>query len=29
MFVLKEEVQMEETFGEDYLTYKRKVRRWL
>ena len=29
MFVLKEEVQMEETFGEDYLTYKRKVSRWL
>ena len=29
MFVLKEEVQMEETFGEVYLTYKRKVRRWL
>ena len=29
MFVLKEEVQMEETLGEDYLTYKRKVRRWL
>lgn len=29
MFVLKEEVQMEETFGEDYLTYKIKVRRWL
>ena len=29
MFVFKEEVQMEETFGEDYLTYKRKVRRWL
>ena len=29
MFVLKEEVQMEETFGQDYLTYKGKVRRWL
>ena len=29
LFVIKEEVQMEETFGEDYLTYKRKVRRWL
>lgn len=29
MFVLKEEVQMEDTFGEDFLTYKRKVRRWL
>ena len=29
MFVLKEEVQMEETFGEDFLTYKRNVRRWL
>ena len=26
---IKEEVQMEETFGEDYLTYKGKVRRWL
>jgi len=29
MFVFKEEVQMEDTFGEDYLTYKEKVRRWL
>ena len=29
MFVIKEEVQMEETFGEEYLTYKSKVRRWL
>ena len=29
LFVVKEEVQMEETFGEDYLTYKVKVRRWL
>ena len=29
MFVLKEEVQMEDTFGEDYLTYKIKVRGWL
>ena len=29
LFVVKEEVQMEETFGEDYLTYKGKVRRWL
>ncbi len=29
MFVFKEEVQMEDTFGEDYLTYKGKVRRWL
>ena len=29
LFVIKEEVQMEETFGEDYLTYKGKVRRWL
>ena len=28
LFVVKEEVQMEETFGEDYLTYKGKVRRW-
>ena len=29
LFVVKEEVQMEETFGADYLTYKGKVRRWL
>ena len=29
LFVVKEEVQMEKTFGEDYLTYKGKVRRWL
>ena len=29
LFVIKEEVQMEETFGEDYLIYKGKVRRWL
>ena len=29
LFVIKEEGQMEETFGEDYLTYKGKVRRWL
>ena len=29
MFVIKEEVQMEETFGEEYLIYKDKVRRWL
>ena len=29
LFVIKEEVQMEETFGEDYLIYKEKVRRWL
>ena len=29
LFVVKEEVQMEETFGVDYLTYKGKVRRWL
>ena len=29
LFVIKEEVQMEKTFGEDYLTYKGKVRRWL
>ena len=29
LFVIKEELQMEETFGEDYLTYKGKVRRWL
>ena len=29
LFVIKEEVQMEETFGEDYLSYKGRVRRWL
>ena len=29
LFVVKEEVQMEETFGDDYLTYKGNVRRWL
>ena len=29
LFVIKEEVQMKETFGEDYLLYKDKVRRWL
>ena len=29
LFVIKEEAQMEETFGQDYLTYKGKVRRWL
>ncbi len=29
LFVIKEEVQMEETFGEEYLLYKGKVRRWL
>lgn len=29
LFVLKEEIQMEETFGDDYLSYKEKVRRWL
>ena len=29
LFVIKEEVQMEETVGEDYLGYKGKVRRWL
>ena len=29
LFVIKEEVQMLETFGEQYLAYKNKVRRWL
>ena len=29
LFVIKEEVQMLETFGDEYLTYKNKVRRWL
>ena len=29
LFVIKEEVQMLETFGEEYLAYKNKVRRWL
>jgi|TARA_B100001093_G_scaffold155790_1_gene148388 protein-S-isoprenylcysteine O-methyltransferase Ste14 len=29
LFVIKEEIQMEETFGEEYLSYKAKVRRWL
>ena len=29
LFVIKEEVQMYETFGEEYLAYKNKVRRWL
>tara|TARA_B100000035_G_scaffold261099_1_gene232108 strand:- start:27 stop:419 length:393 start_codon:yes stop_codon:yes gene_type:complete len=29
LFVIKEEVQMKETFGEEYLLYKDKVRRWL
>ena len=29
LFVLKEEKQMEDTFGEEYLSYKKKVRRWL
>ena len=29
LFVIKEEVQMPETFGEEYLAYKNKVRRWL
>jgi protein-S-isoprenylcysteine O-methyltransferase Ste14 len=29
LFVIKEEIQMEETFGEKYLSYKAKVRRWL
>ena len=28
-FVLREEKWMEEWFGEDYLEYKRKTRRWL
>ena len=29
LFVIKEEMQMKETFGEEYLLYKDKVRRWL
>jgi protein-S-isoprenylcysteine O-methyltransferase Ste14 len=29
LFVIKEEIQMEETFGEEYLSYKARVRRWL
>jgi len=29
LFVIKEELQMEQTFGEDYLSYKGRVRRWL
>ena len=29
LFVLKEEIQMKETFGEDYSSYKSRVRRWL
>ena len=29
LFVIKEEVQMLETFGDEYLAYKNKVRRWL
>jgi len=28
-FVIKEELQMKQTFGEEYLLYKDKVRRWL
>jgi protein-S-isoprenylcysteine O-methyltransferase Ste14 len=28
-FVIKEEAQMEETFGADYLAFKQKVRRWI
>ncbi len=28
-FVVKEELLMEETFGDDYVTYKNDVRRWL
>lgn len=29
LFVIKEEVQMLETFEEEYIAYKNKVRRWL
>lgn len=29
LFVIKEELLMEQTFGEDYLSYKGRVRRWL
>jgi protein-S-isoprenylcysteine O-methyltransferase Ste14 len=29
MFIPYEEEKMEATFGEEYLEYKRRVRRWL
>lgn len=29
MFIPFEEVKMENTFGKEYLEYKRRVRRWL
>jgi protein-S-isoprenylcysteine O-methyltransferase Ste14 len=28
-FVLKEEVQMQETFGDDYAQFKTRIRRWI
>jgi len=28
-FVLKEEVQMQETFGDDYVQFKARIRRWI
>jgi protein-S-isoprenylcysteine O-methyltransferase Ste14 len=28
-FVLKEEVQMQETFGDDYAQFKARIRRWI
>jgi protein-S-isoprenylcysteine O-methyltransferase Ste14 len=29
LFIVKEEASLETQFGEDYLDYKRRVRRWL
>ena len=29
LFVLKEEVQMQETFGDDYAEFKARIRRWI
>ena len=29
LFVLKEEVQMQETFGDDYAQFKARIRRWI
>ena len=28
-FVLKEELQMQETFGDDYAQFKARIRRWI
>ena len=28
-FVLKEEVQMQETFGDDYVQFRARIRRWI